>query len=87
MNAAKIKSSFTRIVTSKRVTSGEAHLWDFAVSQHNSKNISQLWQTVENTVSDLTGTEIKALTSPKLTALHHKLDLTETNVKVNTRII
>ena len=51
-----VKSSFpyTRVITPKRVTSGWAHLRCLAPGQHSSEETSQLWQGVDDTVSDLT---------------------------------
>ena len=47
---------YTRGITPKRVTSGEAHLRDLAPGQHSSEETSQRWRAVDNTVPDLTST-------------------------------
>ena len=48
----KLKSNllYTRSITPKRVTSGEANLRCFAGGQHSSEKTSQRWQAVGDTV-------------------------------------
>ena len=46
-----------------RVTIGEAHLRGSALGQHSFEEVSQRWEVVRNTVSDLTDQEIKPQTS------------------------
>ena len=59
----KIKKSYlyTRIITPKHVTSGEAHLRDFAPGQHSFEETSQQWRDVG--VSDMTDMVIQPQTS------------------------
>ena len=49
-------------MTPKHVTSGEARLRGLALGQHSSKETSQRWQAVGDTVFDLTGPGIEAQT-------------------------
>ena len=50
-------------ITLKRITSCEIHHRDLALErQHSSKETSQRWRTVGDTVSDLTGSRIEPLT-------------------------
>ena len=53
------KKSNTGGITTKRVTSGGAHLRGVAVGQHDSEETSQWCRVVGDTVFDLTGSGIE----------------------------
>ena len=52
MSKSKIKSNLhcTRVIASKLVTSGDAHLCDLARGLHSSEETSQWWRAVGDTV-------------------------------------
>ena len=54
---------YSRGITPKHETSGEAHLHDLARGQHRCKEMLQRWRAVGNTVFDLTSSRIEAQTS------------------------
>ena len=54
---------YTGGITSKRVTSGGAHLRCLAPGQRSSKETSQRWRAVGDTVFGLTGPRIESQTS------------------------
>ena len=50
----KLNLHYTRVITPKRVTSSGDHLLGLAPGQHGSKETSQRWRAVGDTVSNLT---------------------------------
>ena len=67
---------YTRGITPKRVTSGGIHLRGLAPGQHSSKETSQWWRAVGDTVSDLTGQRIE-LEIPRTDLKHCAIFLTK----------
>ena len=55
----KSKLRYTRVITPKRITSGEAHLRGFAPRQHSYEETLRWWRVVDVSVSDLTDPEFE----------------------------
>ena len=54
---------YTRVITPKRVTSGEAHLGNLALGQQSSEETSQRWRAVGDIESNKTGLGLEHRTS------------------------
>ena len=83
---SKIKESnlhYTRRITPKRVTSGEAHLRGLAPGQHSSKETSQRWRAVYDTVSNL----ISLATEPRISRTDSFVFNTATHLTITSWLI
>ena len=58
----KNRNQYTRGITSKRVTSGRAHLHDLAPMQHSCEEVSQQWRAVGDSVTALSDPGIEPRT-------------------------